>query len=312
MVTRNDVLNAYRYVLGREPEDDASINSHLHHPTVEALRTAFVRSEEFNSANTGPLTLGRFAGRSRQDIQIDCSQSEMDQMLEETTRTWSQFGEEAPHWSVLTNDHFTPENIDQNITAFYQSGVHDIDRALNTLRRAGLKAEGFERALDFGCGVGRLSMPLSKFTEHLTSIDVSPGHLKLARDRALSTGITNIDFVQLHDLRRLDEFSGYDFILSLIVLQHNPPPIMAYAFRRLLRALKPGGAAIIQMPTFLTEFFSVKDYLVHPTGQMEMHALPQRTIFELIAAEGCRPIEVAEDGWIGPAGLSHSFTILKL
>jgi len=312
LVTREDVLNAYRFVLGREPENSEVITTHLNFPTVKALREHFMASEEFVSSTYGLLTVGRYAERTRQEIQIDCADEELDAMLQETSRTWSQFGEEAPHWSVLTSERYSPDNIDENIAQFYLSGVHDLQVALNALRRAGLKAEGFERALDFGCGVGRLSMPLSSIATQVTSVDVSPGHLKLARARAAETGVSNVDFVQLRDLRALDDFSGYDFILSLIVLQHNPPPVMAYAFRRLLRALRSGGVAVIQMPTFISEYFSVEHYLANPTGDMEMHALPQSAIFEIISQEGCRAVEVTEDASIGAMGLSHRFTIEKL
>lgn len=312
MVTQNDVLNAYRFILGREPEGPEAIAPHLKHPTIKALRENFIASDEFHNGRDDRLTLGRYADRTRHDIQLHCSDAELDKMLEETSRTWSQFGEDAPHWSVLTNDLFVPGNIDDNIALFYQSGVRDLEIALNSLWRAGLKAEGFERSLDFGCGVGRLSMPLASISESVTSVDVSPGHLKLARERATKTGASNVDFVQLRDLRDLGEFSGYDFILSLIVLQHNPPPVMVYALKQLLHALKPGGVAVIQMPTFLAEYFSVQDYLANPTGEMEMHALPQSAIFEIIEREGCRPVEVVEDASIGPIGLSHRFTIQKL
>lgn len=312
LVTKNDVLNAYHFILGREPESPEAVAAHLAHPTIKSLRHQFITSEEFHGGAGGYLKVGRYIDRTRHEIQTDCSEAELDEMLEETSRTWSKFGEDAPHWSVLTNDLFTPENIEDNIAAFYRSGEYDINIALNSLRRAGLKAGPFDNALDFGCGVGRLSMPLSEISKSLTSVDVSPGHLRLAKERAASTGVKNIDFVQLKDLRDLGKFSGYDFILSLIVLQHNPPPVMAYALKGLLGALKSGGVAVIQMPTYLAEHFSVQDYLANPTGQMEMHALPQRAIFEIIEQAGCRPVEVLEDASIGAIGLSHRFTILKL
>lgn len=312
MITYDDVRNAYRYLLGREAENERALEPHLKHKSIKELRAAFMASPEFKKKVGKGLTVGRYTERTVQDIEIECSPQDLDAMLEETAKTWSRFGEETPHWSVLTHEKYAPGNIEANIEAFYQTGVHGLDRVLNALRRAGLKSEGFEQALDFGCGVGRLSMPLAKLAERVTSMDISSGHLKLAQERAETTGVENIDFVHLRDLRDLDGISGYDFILSLIVLQHNPPPIMAYAFSRLLRALRPGGVAIIQMPTLLAERFSVKEYLAHKTGQMEMHALPQAAIFEIIERENCRTIEAAEDGSIGNIGLSHRFTILKL
>ncbi|WP_427789742.1 class I SAM-dependent methyltransferase [Brevundimonas diminuta] len=311
MITKDDIRNAYRFILGREVENDLALEPHFKHKSVQDLRKAFLSSDEFREKANPTLTIGRFTDQTVLDIEIDCSPQELEAMLTETAQTWSKFGEEAPHWSVLTHEKFTPENINANIDSFYASGVHNLDRALNTLKRAGMKSSGFERALDFGCGVGRLSMPLARMAKSVTSMDISPGHLKLAQERAVAEGVKNIEFVHLRDLRDLDKTSGYDFIISLIVLQHNPPPIMAYAFTRLLRALRPGGVAIIQMPTLKPERFSVKDYMAHKTGDMEMHALPQTAIFEIIERENCRPIEVSEDASIGAIGLSHRFTIVK-
>lgn len=310
-VTRDDVVNAYRFILGREPESEGAIAPHLKHPSVEALRAAFMNTPEFLNTQNAPLAIGRFREQVRQEIEYTCSQDDLDRMLAETSRTWSQFGEETPHWSVMADDRFVPDNIETHIADFNRSGFEHLELSLNSLRRAGLMRYRFDRAMDFGCGVGRLSIPLSRIAGHVTAIDVSPGHLKLARQRAASVEAPNIDFVQLTDLRALETFSDYDFILSLIVLQHNPPPVMAYAFKRLLRALAPGGVAIIQMPTLVSDYFSVTEYLANPTRDMEMHALPQRAILEMIEEEGCRPVEVAEDGFIGGLGLSHQFTILR-
>jgi len=45
--SREDVIHAFRLILGREPEDDSAINAHLHIPTVAELRLALLRCEEF-------------------------------------------------------------------------------------------------------------------------------------------------------------------------------------------------------------------------------------------------------------------------
>lgn len=217
MVTRNDVTNAYRFILGREPEGEPALEAHLQHRDIEALRRHFLDSEEFTRSieqvkGEAPATLGRFTEWETQFVEHDCSPETLQQMLEKTSQAWNQFGEDAPHWSVLVNDDFLPGTIDQNIDRFYASGVGDVHFCLNSLRRAGIPAERFERVLDFGCGVGRLSLALAQLADHVTAIDVSAGHLKLARERAAVSGVNNVDWVQLRDLRALDQFSGYDLV----------------------------------------------------------------------------------------------------
>ena len=316
MVTPADVRNAYRFILGREPEGDDVVKAHLHYGAVEDLRRTFLSSEEFKLSHMSPpsmdaATIGRFINVETQDIEYHCSPDTLQRMLARTAETWNQFGDEAPHWSVLVQDDFLPENIDQNIDRFYESGVGNVQICLNSLRRAGIPADHFKRTLDFGCGVGRLSLALADISDHVTAIDVSAGHLKLARERASKTTTTNVEWVQLRDLRELDQLDGYDLVFSLIVLQHNPPPVMAYAFRSLLRTLRAGGVAIIQMPTFMFGRFSVDEYLARPPYGMEMHSLPQAVIYKIIDEEGCVPVEVREDMAIGLDGVSQNFTILK-
>jgi len=46
-VSRDDVISAYRLLLGREPESEDAIQSHMQYPTVDALRGHFIRSAEF-------------------------------------------------------------------------------------------------------------------------------------------------------------------------------------------------------------------------------------------------------------------------
>jgi hypothetical protein len=45
--TREDVVQAFRLILGREIEDDAAIEAHLRAPSIGDLRQALLRSEEF-------------------------------------------------------------------------------------------------------------------------------------------------------------------------------------------------------------------------------------------------------------------------
>ncbi len=45
--SREDVIQAYRLILGREAENEAAIDAHMRFPTVADLRDALIRSDEF-------------------------------------------------------------------------------------------------------------------------------------------------------------------------------------------------------------------------------------------------------------------------
>lgn len=94
-------------------------------------------------------------------------------MIDRISAAWSKFGEEAPHFSVLTNELFKPENIEKNLEVFYASGVPSIDVALKTLDRNGIKTQDLSTAIDFGCGVGRLTLAMAKQFNSVVGLDIS-------------------------------------------------------------------------------------------------------------------------------------------
>jgi hypothetical protein len=102
----------------------------------------------------------------------------------------------------------------------------------------------------------------------------------------------------------------------MIVLQHNPPPVIAFIIEALIRALNPGGVAFFQVPTYRRGYtFSLTDYLSEDAskGGMEMHVLPQSKVFEIAQRAGGRVLEVIDDTWTGlrVKEVSNTFVIQK-
>jgi hypothetical protein len=78
--------------------------------------------------------------------------------------------------------------------------------------------------------------------------------------------------------------------------------------------LSPGGYAYFQVPCYLYDYkFKTSDYLAGAgkLDVMEIHAIPQRIVFELLHAAGLIPIEVVLNPRIGPIGYSYSFFARK-
>lgn len=48
MISRDDVFSGYRMILGREPENEGTINYHCRHESLSAFRRALLASDEFN------------------------------------------------------------------------------------------------------------------------------------------------------------------------------------------------------------------------------------------------------------------------
>ncbi len=101
------------------------------------------------------------------------------------------------------------------------------------------------RVLDFGCGVGRLTIPLASRSENVTGIDVSPSMLREAEKNCSERKAVNADFRP--GLDSLGSDQRFDFINSYIVLQHIPPDKGHAVITRLLEKLSPGGCGAIHM-----------------------------------------------------------------
>ena len=117
------------------------------------------------------------------------------------------------------------------------------------------------RVLDFGCGVGRLSAALATRFGQVDGVDVSSKMIAAAR---ASVPLANATF---HENRAgdLSLFAGgsFDFVLSLIVLQHIPPPHGLRYVSEFARVLRQGGVACFQFPTAPKRWLSRRRLKTH-------------------------------------------------
>ncbi|KAL8622593.1 hypothetical protein ACOMHN_009227 [Nucella lapillus] len=98
------------------------------------------------------------------------------------------------------------------------------------------------RALEVGCGTGRLFLHLAAMfpNSHFTLTDLEPQAVQLARQHAEEKRLTNVDF-QILDILNLPEDlkESFDWLLTAYVLHDLPHPLKG--LRGVCKALKPGG-----------------------------------------------------------------------
>jgi SAM-dependent methyltransferase len=181
------------------------------------------------------------------------------------------------------------------------------------LDRAGILPSDIPRAFEFGCGVGRVTPFLAETFRQVTAADVSNSHLTLAREQ--TRGAPNVVFT-LAENAEFGMSETFDFWFSKIVLQHNPPPVIAMILSRALSLLAPGGVAIFQVPTYALGYrFCLHDYMAKlpDRGEIEMHVLPQPVVFNIARSAGCEVLEVLNDGAAGNprAWTSNTFVLRK-
>src|SRR5258708_22704504 len=89
---------------------------------------------------------------------------------------WTTLGERDPLWAILSESDKKSGGWDH--AAFFKTGVDEIDEVLRKARSLGQIRYG--SAVDFGCGVGRLSQALSLHFEHVVGVDIAESMIRNA------------------------------------------------------------------------------------------------------------------------------------
>jgi hypothetical protein len=212
-------------------------------------------------------------------------------LFDHVAREWEKLGRDQPAWSVLSVDAYKSDDPSKIGAAFYKTGISEARRLLNSLQRHGIEPP-FEKAVEYGCGLGRISIPLAQHCRQLYAYDISAPHLHLAKAYAERAGAQNIQFERVVRPDQGIE-QGYDLYYSALVYQHNPPPLIFRLVNQALEGLAPRGVAVFQLPVFRKHYqFRLQEYLAAEKSGIEMHALPQRTVLDLIEENNCRVLEI--------------------
>jgi len=102
-------------------------------------------------------------------------------------------------------------------------------------------------AVDFGCGVARLSIPLTRRFQKVIGVDISPAMLNKSRKNCSFFGISNAEFVLFDDSISRVPF-GVQLVHSFIVFQHISVKRGLVIARNLVDRLAPGGACALHVP----------------------------------------------------------------
>lgn len=159
-------------------------------------------------------------------------------------RNWEAVGDTDPMFGVLSD----PSKFGGKWAAdeFYASGRAHIRNLLRILDGLGAAFEHGD-CLDFGCGMGRLTIPLAESFANTVGMDVARSMIGPAR-RHVPAGVSCEFAVNRHpDLRAIPS-ARFDFVHSCLVLQHIPPAIALRYIAEFLRVCRPGGLVVFQLP----------------------------------------------------------------
>jgi SAM-dependent methyltransferase len=224
-------------------------------------------------------------------------------------RHWDEYGRSDPLWAILT----APDKKGNrwSIDEFLQTGRDEIAGVIAYLDERGLNGSR-RRALDFGCGAGRLTHALAGYFDRVTGVDIAPSMIDIAR--RLHASLPGIEFrVNASDKLDSIETESIDLVYTRLVLQHMPPRYIRAYLEEFVRVLNPGGVLVFQLPgenavPVTVQGGGLKTWLPRPViaairalrrirefPRMEIHGLPRLDVEQLLAGLGAPVVDVVDD-----------------
>ena len=230
-----------------------------------------------------------------------------------TDADWEEWGRRDPYFGVITDPRFRRSVLTEDSRkSFFLDGESHVKWTMAVIHRYIDPGFAPKTVLDFGCGVGRMLVPLAAIADDVVGLDVAPSMLLEAQ--------RNCDERQIHNVRLLpsdDELSAltgtFDLIHSFIVFQHIPAQRGKAIFERLLRHLRPGGVGAIHLtyakarfaathgraplappaaPAPLTRTTAAQATLADPDPPMQMNSYDISEILFLMQVRGIERLHI--------------------
>jgi SAM-dependent methyltransferase len=237
---------------------------------------------------------------------------------------WDDLAALDPYWSVLTEPGKRFGGWDRQ--EFLRSGETEIEGLMVAARELGLP-HAHEAALDFGCGLGRLTRSLARYFGQVWGVDISARMVEqareLRRDRPNCTFHTTDGTLAFPDAR-------FDLIYSVLVLQHQPTRAAIRApVRELVRTFRTGGLLCFQLPSRLPlrrrlqlrrrlygvlrtaglgERLLYERYGLHP---IRMNAVGEAEVRTIVAEAGGHVLAGRPDDHAGPEMASRLYFVTR-
>lgn len=158
-------------------------------------------------------------------------------VLERMRADWNERAREDAHYYVAFG------RREQDSDEFFASAA-DVVRALEAELK---RFAGRGRALEIGCGPGRLMLPMSRHFGEVHGVDVSEEMIARARRNLAGVGNAFPRAASGADLCGYGDES-FDFVYSYAVFQHIPSREVVFAYlAEARRVLKPGGVLKCQI-----------------------------------------------------------------
>jgi SAM-dependent methyltransferase len=168
-------------------------------------------------------------------------------LINDSDQDWERFAKTDPYFAVLTEPQYRGELSEFDRAEFFRTGEVHVAQVLSIIRSRLHPAFAPTRALDFGCGVGRLLIPLAARCREVTGVDVSPAMLDEARRNCKAAAASHVRLIRSDDELSAIQKGEFDFVHSYIVLQHIPVRRGERLVRELVGRLAPDGIGVFHV-----------------------------------------------------------------
>jgi SAM-dependent methyltransferase len=240
--------------------------------------------------------------------------------VKDLQRDWDAFGKSDALWAILTQP---GKRGRWQLEEFFQTGVREIAGLFEYLDSLGVRLKR-GKALDFGCGVGRLTQALSDHFEEVHGVDIAPSMIELAK-RYNRHGSRCLHHVNASPSLDLFPDGTFDLVYSNITLQHIEPEYCARYLREFIRVLAPSGVLVFQLPARpinrvkaaikrrvakgILQLFRTFGYVKRPI--MVMHGIGRSDVERIMDRAGAKIRDVQVDHAAGKDWLSHRYCVIK-
>ena len=240
--------------------------------------------------------------------------------LKSLRKNWEEFGETDPMWSIITNP--DKKGNKWKTDDFFATGVSEITTVMKYIKpfeQANFRA----RALDFGCGMGRLTQALSNHFAEVHGIDIAASMITLAKEHNKHGEKCQYTLNTKNDLTVFPD-DHFDFIYSNITLQHMEPRFMKNYLSEFARILKPNGLLVFQLPSEakvsilkLNKFLPSLLYLYRKlkygfsTPIMEMYYINKKELVPFMQQHGAMLVDAVPYESAGPEWESFRYCFRK-
>jgi ubiquinone/menaquinone biosynthesis C-methylase UbiE len=264
--------------------------------------------------------------------------------LKELQKHWHKFGKQDPLWAIITSP--DKKGGKWKPDEFFDLGKTHVNSVMAYLNAKGIRIQR-KRALDFGCGAGRVTQALADHFDEVCGVDIAPSMVKLAR-KYNRHGDRCRHYVNDADDLKLFSSNSFDFVHTIIVLQHMLPAYAMAYIKEFVRVLAPDGILMFQIPSERMSrpagsepqvrppepqgangsMQTIKQFLKRLTPRpllawyvqiryaereprMEMHCVEKDKVLSLLRENGAEVLDIVDDEASGAGFVSLRYTVTK-